>query len=458
MQSFKLLLQRYPQLRTWPPNLSRRLNGFPKGHIPQATRERRQDSRSGLGCAWNQHQRVSYVRGALANGRHNGSGAKRRRLGLRPRSLGTGPAIGSPDQRGRSRMRRRDFIAGLGSTVAWPVMAHAQQRDRVRKVGVLIGGDENDPEAKARFSEFLKELTELGWTDGRNLQIDIRWARANADRARMYAKELVALQPDVLLAQATAPTAALQQETKTIPIVFVGVSDPVGAAWFAGLPRPAENITGLLNLDVSMGGKWLQLLLEIAPGIKRAAAMFHPDAGTASYYTAADAGTAPYYTAAMFHHDPGPASYYIPSFEAAARSLDVEPITVPVQSDAEIEAAITSLGREPRGGLVVMPDSGFMLARRAQIIRLAARNKVPAVYNDSIYVKDGGLLSYGTNRADITRRSASLVDRILKVEKPTNVPVQAPVNFQMALNARTANALGLTVPQSILLLADEVIQ
>jgi len=141
-------------------------------------------------------------------------------------------------------MRRRDFIAGLGSTVAWPVMAHAQQRDRVRKVGVLIGGDENDPEAKARFSEFLKELTELGWTDGRNLQIDIRWARANADRARMYAKELVALQPDVLLAQATAPTAALQQETKTIPIVFVGVSDPVGAAWFAGLPRPAENITG----------------------------------------------------------------------------------------------------------------------------------------------------------------------------------------------------------------------
>jgi putative ABC transport system substrate-binding protein len=207
-----------------------------------------------------------------------------------------------------------------------------------------------------------------------------------------------------------------------------------------------------------MGGKWLQLLLEIAPGIKRAAAMFHPDAGTASYYTAADAGTAPYIPQQCFittqvrHH-----IIYLHS-SPAARSLGVEPITVPVQSDAEIEAAITSLGREPRGGLVVMPASGFMLARRAQIIRLAARNKVPAVYNDSIYVKDGGLLSYGTNRADITRRSASLVDRILKVEKPTNVPVQAPVNFQMALNARTADALGLTVPQSILLLADEVIQ
>jgi putative ABC transport system substrate-binding protein len=179
------------------------------------------------------------------------------------------------------------------------------------------------------------------------------------------------------------------------------------------LSRPTGNITGLLNLDVSMGGQWLQLLLEIAPGIKRATAMFNPDAGTATYFTAA-----------VFHPDPGPASYYIPSFEAAARSLGVEPITAPVHSDAEIEVAITSLGREPRGGLVVMPDSGFMLLRRAQIIRLAARNNVPAVYNDSVYVKDGGLLSYGTNRADITRRSASFVDRILK--GPTNPPVPAP--------------------------------
>jgi putative tryptophan/tyrosine transport system substrate-binding protein len=310
-----------------------------------------------------------------------------------------------------------------------------------------MGGDENDPEAKARFSEFVKELAELGWTENRNLQIDIRWAGANADRARVYAKELVALQPDVLLAQATAPTAALQQETETIPIVFAGAADPIGAAWIARLPRPARNITGLLNLDMSMGGKWLQLLLEIAPGIKRAGAMFHPDPGTASYWTAA-----------MFQPDPGTASYYIPSFEAAARSLDVEPTTAPVHSDAEIEAVITSLRRGPRGGLVVMSDSGFMLAHRAQIIMLAARNNIPAVYNDSVYVRDGGLLSYGTNRADITRRSASFVDRILKGEKPTNLPVRAPVNFEMALNARTAKALRLTVPSSILQLADEVIE
>jgi putative ABC transport system substrate-binding protein len=329
-------------------------------------------------------------------------------------------------------------------------MAHAQQSDRVRRVGVLMGADENDPEAKARFSEFMKELTELGWTDGRNLQIDIRRAGANADRARVYAKELVALEPDVLLAQTTGPTAALQQETKTIPIVFAGVSDPIGAAWVAGLSHPAGNITGLLNLDVSVGEKWLELLLEIAPGIKRAAAMFHPDASTA-LYTASGFSLSSYVPT-------GTASYYIPSFEAAARSLGVEPITAPVYSGAEIETAITSLGREPRGGLIVMPDDGFMLVRRAQIIRLAARNNVPAIYNDSVYVRGGGLLSYGTNRADITRRSASFVDRILKGEKPTNPPVRAPVNFQMALNARTAKALGLTVPSTILLLANEVIQ
>jgi putative tryptophan/tyrosine transport system substrate-binding protein len=218
-------------------------------------------------------------------------------------------------------VKRREFIAGVAGAAVWPVAAGAQQSERVRRVGALMGGDENDPEAKAQFSEFVKGLAELGWTDGRNLRIDIRWA-ANADLARARAKELVALHPDVLLAQETAPTAALQQETKTIPIVFVGVSDPVGAAWVAGLPRPAGNITGLLNLDVSMGGQWLRLLLEIAPDIKRAAAMFHANAGTASYY--------------------------IPSFEAAARSLDVEPITAPVHSNAELEAAITSLARATR--------------------------------------------------------------------------------------------------------------
>ena len=238
-------------------------------------------------------------------------------------------------------MIRREFITLLGgAAVAWPLAARAQQGDRVRRIGVLLGGDENDPERKARLSALTQGLADLGWTDGRNLQIDIRRAGANADRARVYAKELVALEPDVLLAQTTGPTAALQQETKTIPIVFVGISDPIGAAWLAGLSRPAGNITGLLNLDVSMGEKWLQLLLEIAPGIKRAAAMFHPDASTAP-------NTAPGFSLSSYVPT-GTASYYIPSFEAAARSLGVEPITAPVYSDVGIEAAITSLGREPR--------------------------------------------------------------------------------------------------------------
>src|SRR6516165_9116227 len=221
-----------------------------------------------------------------------------------------------------------------------------------------MGADENDPEAKARFSEFMKELTELGWTDGRNLQVDIRRAGANADRARVYAKELVALEPDVLLAQMTGPTAALQQETKTIPIIFMGVSDPIGAAWLAGLSRPAGNITGLLNLDVSMGGKWLRLLLEIAPGIKRAAAMFHPDASTAPT-TASGFSLSSYVPT-------GTASYYIPSFEAAARSLGVEPITAPiVAARGSIILAQRSSHFSPMFGSLFSPLDAF-----SQLFRL----------------------------------------------------------------------------------------
>jgi putative tryptophan/tyrosine transport system substrate-binding protein len=331
-------------------------------------------------------------------------------------------------------MRRREFIAGLGGAAVWSHVARAQQPDRMRRVGVLMGSGERDPESKAQLSAFTQGLGELGWTDGRNLRTVVRWpASGNVDRVRMFAKELVDLQPDVILSEGTPATAALQQETRTIPIVFAGVSDPVGFGFVASVPRPGGNITGFINHEQSMGGKWLQLLTEIALGVKRVAAMFNPD-------------TAPYV-----------ASYYLASFEAAARSLKVEPITAPVYSDAQIETVITSLGREPRGGLVVMPD-GFMQVHRASIILLAVRNNVPAVSSQVIPAKDGGLISYGAEFRDIFRRAAPYVDRILRGAMPAELPVQLPTKFKMAINLKTAKALGLTVPQSILLSADEVVE
>jgi putative tryptophan/tyrosine transport system substrate-binding protein len=329
-------------------------------------------------------------------------------------------------------MRRREFIAGLGGAAVWPLGARAQQPDRMWRIGVLMGEDENDPEGKARFSGFTQRLAELGWTEGRNLRMDLRWAAGNADRMRLFAKELVGLQPEVILVIGTPATAALQRETRTIPIVFA-VSDPVGSGFVAGLPRPGGNITGFITEESSLAGKWLELLTEIAPGVKRVAAMFNPD-------------TAPYVR-----------SYYLPPFEAAARSSKVEPIRGPVHSDTEIETVITSLGRETGGGLVGMPDT-FVTNHRATIILLAARNNVPTVHSIPVWARDGGLLSYGTDKVDIARRSASYVDRILRGTKPADLPVQLPVKFEMAVNLKTAKALGLTVPQSILLRADEVIE
>jgi putative tryptophan/tyrosine transport system substrate-binding protein len=262
--------------------------------------------------------------------------------------------------------------------------------------------------------------------------MDVRWAGADIDRARIYAKELVDLQPELILTQGTPMTAALRRETRTIPLIFMGVSDPVGEGFVAGLPRPGGNITGFISTEAEIAGKWLELLTNIAPGVKQVAMMFNPDV--------ASVGT-----------------YYLPAFEAAARSLQMKPIVAPVHSDAEIEAVITSLGREPGGGLVVTPDT-FTLVHRAPIILLAAQNNVPAVYQFSFFVRAGGLLSYGPDFGDIFRRSASYVDRVLRGARPAELPVQQPTKFQMALNARTAKALGLTVPQSILLRADEVIE
>jgi putative ABC transport system substrate-binding protein len=330
-------------------------------------------------------------------------------------------------------MKRRDFIALLGGAAAWPLAARAQQPVRIRRLGVLMATGENDPEGKAELSGFTQGLAELGWIDGRTVRMDVRWAAGNVDLMRMFAKELVDLRPDVILSAATPGTAALQRETRTIPIVFAGIFDPVASGFVASLPRPRGNITGLALIEASMAGKYLELLTGIAPSVKRAAIMFNPD--TIS----------------------GGGSYYLPIFEATARSLKVAPIAAPVHSDAEIETVITSLGREPGGGLVVSTDA-FMIGHRAPTILLAARNNVPVVYWNNVFPRDGGLLSYGPDRKDIVRRSASYVDRILRGAKPADLPVELPVKFEMVLNAKTAKALGLAVPPSILLRADEVIE
>jgi putative tryptophan/tyrosine transport system substrate-binding protein len=241
-------------------------------------------------------------------------------------------------------VKRREFIAGLGGAAVWPAVTCAQQDDRTRRVSVLMAYGEGDPEAKAYLSLFTRGLSELGWTDGRNLRMDVRWAAGNADRARIYAKELVALRPDVIVANSTPVTAALQRETRTIPIVFAGVADPVGDGFVASLPRPGGNITGFVSQEAAMAGKWLELLTEIAPTVRRVAIMFNPDTA------------------------PGGGSYFLPSFEAAAQSLKVALIVAPIHTDAEFGPVIESLGREPGGGLVVMPDGGFMPVHRALLI------------------------------------------------------------------------------------------
>ena len=332
-------------------------------------------------------------------------------------------------------MKRREFITLLCGVAAWPLAAHAQQRERVRHLGVLMSVEESDPEGRAQLSGFMQALAQLGWTNGRNLQVEIRWGGGgDVNRARNFAKELVALQPDVILAQGTPVTAALHRETRTIPIVFVVVTDPVGDGFVAGLPRPGGNITGFLTSEAGITAKMLELLREIAPGLRRVAILFNPDTA------------------------PGGGKYYFGEFEAAARSSNVEPIAARARSDAEIETVVTSLKEEPRGGVVVMPDF-FMFNHVKPIISLAGRNSVPAIYPwRSVVAKEGALLSYGPDLKDIVRRGAPYVDQILRGAKPGDLPVQVPVKFEMAVNAKTAKTLGLTVPPSMLLSADEVIE
>jgi putative ABC transport system substrate-binding protein len=329
-------------------------------------------------------------------------------------------------------LRRREFITLFGgAAAAWPLGGRAQQGDRVRRIGMLMPFDENDPVVKLRYSAFTQALAGLGWIDARNVRIDLRWAGPDIDRIGSLARELTGLRPDIIVADSTAATAALQQETRTIPIVFANLNDPVATGIVARLDRPGGNTTGFAGIEASLGGKLLDLLKTIEPGLKRVAIMFNPDTA--------------------------PLSSFMLSLETAVRSLMVEPIIAPVRSDLEIETAIIALRHEPGGGLVVAPDI-FTLVHRAPIISAATRNNVPAVYWHSDFARDGGLLSYGVDLVDTWRRAATYVDRILRGENPGDLPVQFPTKYEMAVNLKTARALGLTVPQTLLVAADTVIE
>jgi putative ABC transport system substrate-binding protein len=331
-------------------------------------------------------------------------------------------------------MRRRQFITLLGGAVAgWPIAAHAQQAERVRRIGVLIPLAENDTEGQTEVTAFRERLRRLGWINGRSAQIEIRWAAGDVGRIRTYAKELVALRPDVILARTTPVTAALLQETLTIPIVFVGPSDPVGAGFAASMARPGGNATGFTNVEASLGGKWVELLKEINPRIARIAVMFDPTTS------------------------PGGGSFYLRLVQDAARSIAVETIAIPVHDAAEIEHAIRMVAAEPAGGLLVQPDVTTH-NNRARIISLAARNHLPAVYAYPFYVNEGGLAAYGVDVVDLYRRAATYVDRILRGERPDQLAVQAPTKFDLAINLKTAKAIGVTVPSDLIARADEVIE
>ena len=332
-------------------------------------------------------------------------------------------------------MRRRKFITILGgAAAALPLTARAQQPERVRRIGVLQGGgdDTNNPRSQPNIAAAFQEaLQQLGWTDGRNVKIDYRWPAGEADKARQYAAELVALAPDVIVAFSAANMTPLLQATRTVSIVFVAVADPVGAGYVDSLSRPGGNATGFMLFDYSLSTKWLELLKEIAPGVKRAAVLRD---------TAISSGIGQW-----------------GAISSAASSLGVEVSPVNVRDASEIERGIAAFARSGDGGLIVTA-SPLSIIHREPIIALAARNKLPAVYFLRRFVTDGDLISYGPDTFDQARRAAGYVDRILKGEKPADLPVQAPTRYELVLNLKTAKALGLTVPPSVLARADEVIE
>ena len=328
-------------------------------------------------------------------------------------------------------MRRREFIGLLGGAAAIPIAARAQQSERMRRIGVLMFLAEDDPGAKARIAVLIERLHQLDWTIGHNVQIDIRWGGDDAARAHKYAAELVATAPDVILATASETTAALREATRTLPIVFAGVTDPVGAGYVASLARPGGNLTGLAFVEYGMGGKWLELLKEIGPGLTQAAVIRDP---------AISAGLGQW-----------------GAIQSAAPSLGLEVIPVNVRDANEIERGIAAFARKSNGGLVVS-GSARVVAHRNLVIALAARHKLPAVYPQRFYVDAGGLISYGPDFVDQFRRAAGYVDRILKGEKPADLPVEAPTKYETVINLKTAKALGREVPPTLLARADEVIE
>jgi putative ABC transport system substrate-binding protein len=331
-------------------------------------------------------------------------------------------------------MRRRKFIALLSSSaVAWPLAARAQQGERIRRIGALIGGaTETDPESRARVAALRDGLAQRGWDEGHNIRIDYRWAGTDPDRIRAFAAELVATAPEAIFANSTPATIGVLQATRSIPIVFATVSDPVGDGIVTSFARPGGNVTGFTNIEASMGGKWVEILKELTPSVMRVVFLFNPTTA------------------------PGGGSYFLQSFEAAARSINVQPIATPVEDMAGIERALTSLAAGANGGLVVNADI-FATRNREAIIAAAARHRVPAVYPFAFFAVSGGLVAYGCDVTDLWRRAASYLDRILRGEKPSDLPVQAPVKFELAINLTTAKALGLQVPDKLVALADEVI-
>jgi ABC-type uncharacterized transport system substrate-binding protein len=327
-------------------------------------------------------------------------------------------------------MRRRDFIRTfVASAAALPFAARAQQPERTRRIGVLLPATADDPEFQARVGAFMQELQKLGWSIGRNVRIDVRWATFNVAEIRRHAAELVALAPDVILAHGSSTVQPLAQATRTVPIVFPVATDPVGAGFVESLARPGGNITGFMVNDFNMGGKWLELLKQVAPGITR--------------------------TGVLRDLSQGPGMFA--AIQAAAPSLKVEVKPINIGSAGDIEQAVASFATTPNGGLIVTPG-GWAFRHRDLVIAAAARHKLPVVYFDRLFVTAGGLMSYGVSEVDQYRQAANYVDRILKGEKPADLPVQAPTKFELVINLKTAKALGLTVPPSVLARADEVIE
>jgi putative ABC transport system substrate-binding protein len=330
-------------------------------------------------------------------------------------------------------MRRRDFIALLGGALAaWPPMARAQRPDRMRRIAVLMTNAEDDPEGRTRAAALRQGLQALGWTEGQNLSIDWRWSAADVQRVRDYVKEVAALTPDLVVANGTVNLSALMEVVHSIPIVFVMVNDPVGQGFIPNLAHPGGNITGFSFVEYSMFGKSLELLKQIAPTITRVGFIFNPD-------------TTPYY------------ERFLPAFETHARHYPIGLIVARIRSEAEIDGAVAELAAAPAGGLIVPPDT-YTVVHRGLIMRAAERHRVPAIFTYRQFVKEGALIAYGPDTADIFRRSASYVDRILKGANPGDLPAQAPAKFELAINLNTARALGLDVPPTLLALADEVIE